>query len=811
MLGTIWQDLRYGLRVLKKQPVFTVIAVLILALGIGANTAIFSVVNTVLLRPLPYKQADKLVYIWTTQPQRGWDRMSTSYPDLRDWKERNQVFEDIGIFSTSGHNLTGGDEAEAIQVSAISSNVFQLLGVSPLEGRAFVPEDEQWGQHRLLILSYNLWQRRFGGDRGIVGQNVQLDGQSFQVVGVMEQDFEFMNSQAHAWRPQSLPPNSPALAGRDWRLIHRVIARLKPGVTVERADQDMKSVASSLSQQFPQTNGDASARVITFDDERTQQVRGALLIIMGAVGLVLIIACINVAALLLARGALRDKEIAIRTALGASRRRLIIQLLSENALLAFVGGALGLLLAYWGLRAIVGIAPATLPDLDKATLDGRVLTFTLVVSLFTGVLFGILPALHISKPDLHSSLKESGRGSSSGQSRKIFQMLVITEMALALMLLVGAGLLIRSFSQILSIEPGFKPENLLTMDLKLPTSKYRGQAPIFYQQLIERIETLPQVETVGAGSRSAVPISGDTSSMSFGVVNRLLPEDQEEKPKVNWRQVTNDYFKAMGIPLLGGRSFSLQDNPKSSLVAIVNRSLANRYFPEEDPVGKVIWLDDETMTNLTIVGLVGDAKFQGLDLPDNPAVYTSHYQDVFGASMSMWLAIRTRTTPSNLIAAVREQVRSLDKDLPVANIMPMERIVDDSLLERKFNMVLLGILAAIALILAAVGIYGVMAYSVSQRTREFGIRMALGAQTGDVIWLVLRQGLMLTAIGVAIGLIGAFTFNRIMTALLFGVSSTDPLAFGGMVVILCLVALLACFIPARRAVRVDPVVALRYE
>jgi len=811
MLGNLWQDLRYGARRLRKQPGFTLIAVLTLSLGIGANTAIFSVVQAVLLRPLPYQDPDRLVYLWTIIPPRA-EPMSTSFPDFRDWSEQQQVFEGIAASSSSGGALTGGDEPGYVQTASVSANLFQLLRVSPAHGRGFLAEEEEWGRRQVAVLSHGLWQRQFGGDPNILGKPVQLDGVAFTVVGIMPASFESPIPNIELWRPLSLAPDDPNRTARNSRPFTPLLARLKPGVTIEQADQSMKAIAGGLAKSYPQTNGQVSAAVIRMADWNTRPVRRSLWVLLGAVGFVLLIACINVANLLLAQSTSRERELGIRIALGASRRRMLCQLLTESGLLALLGGGAGLLLAYWGMKAIVTFGPNTIPRLEQTRIDVGVLWFTLGVSLLTGALFGLIPALRASGPDLNQPLKEGGRGlGASRHGRRFFQALVVAEVALAFVLLVGAGLLVRSFASLQAVERGFNPDNVLAVRVHLPLSKYQGREAKFFDELLSRLKGLPQAQAAGAGSLSAFPLRGGRQTTTFGLEGQPVPRREEEKERVSWRQITADYFRALGIPLRAGRFFSAQDQPRSLQVAIVNESLARRYFPGQNPVGRNIWIDDELKLPLTVVGVVGDAKFEGLDNPDYPAVYTSHLQEVYMVWSSMWLAVRTEGDPLSLVGAVREQVKALDKDLPLSMITTLERVVGDSLSERRFNLFLLGALALVALTLASVGIYGVMAQSVSNRTREIGVRMALGAQPRDILRLVLRHGLALALSGVAAGLMISFAVTRLMSGLLYGVPATDPPTFGAIAVLLTLVALLACYTPARRATKIDPLAALRCE
>lgn len=811
MAESLRRDLAYAFRLFRKHPGFTGIAVLTLALGIGANTTIFSVINTVLFNPLPYyRNADRLVILWMASPSKGWTSVPASLPDFRDWKEQSQLFDGIALSITGQTNLTGGGEPEQLQMQAVSANLFDVLGVDAVVGRTFLPEEEQWGKHRVIVLSYGLWQRQFGGDPGIVGQPVQLDGTPYTVVGVAPRTFRFpaATSQVQLWRPYALSPDSKPQ--RFNRMLTPVVARLKPGVMIEQADQEMKAIARRLEQQYQETNAGYTINVFSMGSDTTQSVRPALLLLLGAVGFVLLIACANVASLLLARATGRKKEIAIRSTLGASRGRVLRQLLTESVLLSLLGGVAGVLLAAIGLRLIVAIGPnQSVPRLDQARLDGLALGFTLGISVLTSILFGLVPALQLSKADLQESLKEGGRKMSGGhRSRRIFQVLVVSEIMLASMLLIGAGLLIKSFSRLQSIDPGFNTKNMLTMRLRLPIRKYNGKVTQFFQELIPRIEALPEVQSAAAGSfEDALPMLASGTTRIFEIGDRALPTDMAEKPLIGFRPVTPGFIKTLGIPLVRGRFLAEQDKQDTPPVAVINNALAEKYFANEDPIDRKITVDG---VSLTVVGVVGDVKFTGLDMPVIPDVYTSYYQDIY-TTANIWLAVRTSSDPIRLATAVQEQVRAIDKDLAPSRIVTMDQIVMESISEKQFSMVLLGILGTVALVLAAVGIYGVMAHSVSERTHEIGLRVALGAQRSDIYKLVVGNALVLMLIGVVLGLIGAFVLRRAMAAVLYGVSATDPLIFIATVVILCSVALLACLIPARRAVRVDPITALRYE
>lgn len=815
MTETLRRDLRYGIRMLVRNPGFAFAAVVTLALGIGANTAIFSVINGVLIRPLPFPQSDRLVYIWTTFPSRGpgFDSFGASYADFRDWRERSTSFEGMSVALTGVHNLTGDFEPEEVRAAAVSPNMFEVFGVAPILGRVFSAEEEQWGQHRVALLSHGLWQRRFGGDAGVVGRNFNLDGVPFRVVGVLPPTMEFPERQVEIWRPLAYAPgdSTPTPRDRGFRYLNWVMARLKPGVSIAQADQEIKAIAAELASSAPDTNAECSARVVGMVDWNSRNFRGALLILMGIVAGVLLIACVNVASLLLVRATGREREVAVRTALGARKGRLLQQLLTENVLLALVGGTVGLLLGYWAVSAIVTFGPRQrIPQLDKIHLDSRVLAFTLGCTLLTGLIFGLIPALQASGVNPQESLREGGRGSAGGpRRRRIFQILVVAEVALALIPLVGAGLLVKSFLRLQAVNIGFNPNNVLAMNLRLEPRRYQGREATFYRELVDRVTAVPGVQTAGACFRAAFPLEGGVSVWDLEVDGR--PTRPDDRTIVNWSQVTPGFFRTMSIPLLRGRTFGDEDGPETLPVMMINQTLASRVFPDEDPIGKVIWLGGRGRPALTVIGVVGDTKHRSVDYPIEPMAYTAHSQGWRGASGSMWLLARTQGDPSRMASTFKEQVSTLDASIPITEVVTMEQVVNRSLADRRFIMFMIGILAAVALAMAAVGIYGVVAHSVNQRTHEIGVRLALGSQVGEAILLVVRRALALVIVGIAAGLVGAFIFTGFMSSLLFEVGRRDPVIFAGVALLLAAVAWLACYLPARRIARVDPVRALRYE
>ncbi len=811
-LGDLGQDIGYGLRMLAKNPGFALIAIVALALGIGANTAIFSVVNAVLLRPLPYQDPSRLVYVWSAEKARGINQSTVSIPDFRDWQQQNLVFDGMTALSANTFNLSGGDEPLQASGWIVAPNFFKVLGVRPQLGRTFAPDEEQWGKHQVVVLSHALWAKSFGRNVAILGRKVILDAEPFTVIGVMPAKFSAPYPEVQLWVPMSFPPG--IAIGRDNRFL-RVITRLAPGVTSERAQADTDTIARRLEQDHKEDQG-VTAYLVPAERQIVGPVRPALLVLLVAVGCVLLIACTNLANLLLVRSAARQKELAIRMALGASRSRLIRQLLTESLLVALFGGALGLLLAGWGMASLRILAAREIPCVQDVGLNADVLSFTLALSVLTGVAFGLIPALQSSKSQVNQPLKEGGRSAEPGMhARRVRDVLVVLQTALALVLLVGAGLLLNSFRRLTSINAGFNPDNVLTCEISLPSSKYKNpQIVSFFQRLLEGVRALHGVKAAGATMTLPLRARGGYWA-GLNIEGRSEPATRESRPIVNFVQVTPGYFTALGIPILKGRLFSDQDNSvEGSKVAIINAVLARRFFSDVDPIGKRIRLGSEAPLGpwLNVVGVVGDAALESLNDPRFPQVYSPHAQaEEGGVAGNMALVVRTSSDPLSLAAAVREQVHALDKDQSVANIETLEQVVSGSLAQPRLNTLLLAGFAGFALLLAVIGLYGVLSYSVAQRTHEIGVRMALGARPHDVFWSVLGHALSLTSAGVAGGLTAAFGLTRLMASLLFGIRPTDPATFVAVSVVLTVVALLASYIPARRATKVDPLVALRYE
>ena len=799
-------DLRFAWRSLWKNPALTAIAVAALALGIGANTAIFSVVYGVLLKTLPFPEPERVIRVVDSNPTASLPRFSTAPPDFADWRAQNTVFSHLAVNHRDNLNLTGDGEPERLLATRVSGDFFNVFGAKPLLGRPLLPAEDTPGGPKVAVLSYKLWQRRFGGDPGIVGKRLILNGESTLVAGVMPASFE-IPQRTELWVPMQLLIEENQRGGH----FLQTTGRLKPGVTIERAQSEMTGIAERIAKAHPDTNEGWGVNLIPVRDLMVEDIRPALLVLLGAVGLVLLIACANVANLLLSRLAAREREVAVRTALGAGRGRLVRQFLTESTLLSLVGGLLGALLAWRGTPLLLALFNNRIPRAQEIGVDWTVLGFTLGLSLATGLLFGFLPALHASKSDLQSSLRDGAKGSGDRRGRRTRSVLVFAEVALAIVLLVGAGLLVRSLFALQSVQPGFKADHALSVQIQLPESTYKEEAKqvAFYRDLLPRLAALPGVQSAAAGY--PLPFSGSRMVLAFAAEGQAPPKTLADMPAANMAFVTSSYFATLAIPVREGRGFEDRDGLDSEKVIVVNRSLAEKIWPGESPVGKRITFGVPVNADSEwhrVVGVVADVRHA--ELNDEPGLQA--YLPLLQApSDQAALVVRTAGSPGAMTAAVAAAVREVDPGLPVANAKTLDQLVSDSVAAPRANAVLLGLLAALALLLAAVGVYGVLSYSVAQRTREIGLRMALGAAGGDVLRQLFREGLTTVLAGIATGLVGAFFLARTLESLLYGVEVRDPLTFVGVPLVLLLVAMLATWLPARRATRVEPVVALRYE
>ena len=795
------QDLKYGIRMLFKKPAFTAVVVLTLALSISSTTVVFSVVNALLLRSLPYSNPDQLINVWSVFKSNN--KAYASAANFREWQERNQSFQSLAAYDSLKLNLTGGDRPEAIDVALVTANLFPLLGVQPVRGRGFRTEEEQPATNKVAVISDGLWQRRFGADAGVVGKPLVLDGDSYTVIGIMPPRFSFPEK-IDVWLPLSFVPEE--LADRGYNHL-AVVGRLKPGVELRQAQAEMSAIMDEQVRKYPNENAGRSMRLLTFQQNLVGDIRMALWILSAAVFLVLLIACANIANLLMARATTRQKDIAIRIGLGAGRRRLIQQLLIESLLLSLFGGAMGLIFAYGGLKVLTSVGPTNIPRLSEVTIDARVLAFTLVISLLTGVIFGLIPALQATKPEINEWLKDGQRSASGGPGgKRARSWLVVTEMALALILLIGAGLLIKSFLILWQVEPGFNPHNVITMAISPSPPKYNTQRDfvILCQRVLEQVKSTPGVDAVGVVNQ--LPFSGRNLGLNF-TVGGQPPVKPEDTASANFRLVSPGYLQAMGIPLKRGRDFNDHDRRDSTPVALINETLAKHYFANEDPIGKQLNIEGQQAPR-EIVGIIGDVKQIKLDAEVKSEIYVPFFQIAVPA---MNIVVRTTTDPGSMTSAVLRQISRVDPDQPVYQVKTMDEYLGESMAQRRLSTVLLGVFAALALILAALGVYGMMSYLVSQRTREIGVRMALGARQLDILKLVVRHGMWLSILGIAVGVAAALLLTRIMTSSLYGISASDPLTYVGISALLALIALLACLIPARRALKVDPIIALRYE
>jgi putative ABC transport system permease protein len=809
-MNALSQDVRYALRTFLNSPGPTAIAILVLGLGIGANAAIFSVMNAILFRALPYKDAGKLVFVWETKGRLPW-RVSPA--DYQDFHSQVQAFNQMGAFRSQSSVLAQGDVPERIETADVSPSVFELLGMAPALGRSFAPNEDQPDKRQVAILSAGLWQRRFGGDPNVLGKTLSLDGGSFTVVGVAPSGFRLPGNQSELWIPYTPDPNDLLPSNRALRVLY-VLARLKPGVSTQQSESELRIIADRLAQQFSDTNAGFSAQVTPLREQLTGDVRPTLWMLMAAVVAVLLIACVNVAHLLLARAGAREKEIAVRTALGANPGRLVRQLLTESVLLAVIAGLIGLLLAYWGTWILAKVAPAGLLQSAEIPIDLRVLAFTLAVSVVTGLAFGLVPALATARSNLNLVLRSGGRGGTGPRNRsRLRDVLLVCEVASSAALLIGAGLLIRSLVRLQEVNPGFRADHVLTMQLSLPQVRYPGQkVGLFYTQLLDRVAGLPGVQK--SGVCRFLPLSGTDASLNF-IIEGQPKVNSADQPRAKFRTASGGYFTALGIPLVRGRLFDNRDNQDTPKVAIVNETAARRYWPNEDPVGKRILssLDNDQWS--TIIGVIGDVKHTALDAATNPEIYY-HYRQIPPDAMNfaeatMALAIRTSSDPSAMASAVRRELRTLDPTQPVFNVHTMQDLLNGSVAQPRFRTFLISAFAGLALALAALGLYGVVAYSVSQRTTELGIRVALGAQPGSILQLVIFHAVGLAAIGLGIGIAVTLAGSRIFARFLFGVGAADPVTLGTVSILIVLVALTASLVPAVRAAKIDPGTALRAE
>ena len=814
-METLIKDLKYGIRSFLKRPGFAAIAIITLALGIGANTAIFSVVNAVLLRPLPFLNPDQLVMVWEDASFAGFPRNTPAPANYVDVKNQNQVFEDMAAMDSRSFNLTGDGEPQKVDAFGVTANFFPLLGVQPALGRWIAVEEDRPDANKVVMLSYGIWQQRYGGERSVLNRDLLLNGEKHTVVGVMPPGFQFLDSKVGLWVPIAF--TSETLAARNRHYL-RLVARMKPGVTVDQANAEVKTIHERIARDYPDSAGRLGGFVVPLRDELAGEVRRPLLMLLVAVGFVLLIACANIANLLLSRAASRRREMAVRTALGASRFRILRQLLVESLLLAGVGAVCGLLLAVWSFAFLQRLIPDGMAVSTKLELDLPVLGFTLLITLLTAIVFGLAPAFQASKIDLNEALKQGGgRAALNAGSNRLRSVMVVAEVALALVLLVGAGLLIQTFLKLRNQYSGLRPESVLTLRTVLSRSKYaeHSQRIAFYRDVLERVKGLPGV--VSAGYATTVPLAIKGGTNGFSIEGRSV--EQESAGGIaydaNHRQVSVDYLKTMGIPVQEGRAFTEGDNEQSVPVAIINQTMARQFWPGENPIGKRFKLGDPSDPEvpwISIIGIAGDVRQMGVEEPVKAEMYFPHSQAAYaGFYAPRDLAIRTSIDPLSVVAGVRKEIHEVDPDQPISDVRTMSDVLGEETASRELGMTLLTIFAGVALLLSTLGIYGVLAYFVVQHTQEIGVRMALGAQRSDILRLILKKGMTLTLLGVGIGLAAAFALTRLMASLLYGVSTTDPLTYAGLAALLTAVAFVACYLPARRATKVSPMVALVYE
>ena len=809
-MATLLQDVRYALRMLWKQPGFTAVAVLAVALGIGANTTIFSGVDALLLRPFSFPEPERVYFVWEQNPQSGSVRGSVAPANFFDLRSQVRSLEHLSAYNGASFNLSEGDQPERLEGSVVSASIFKLVDARPALGRLFTQEEEEWGKDKVVVLGHGLWQRRFGSDPRIVGRQLKLNGQAYEVVGVMPPKFSFPPNGGELWTPMSFTAEDAKVRGNHFL---RVMGRLAPGVSTEQAGAELAGVARQLEGQYPDTNAGRNFGVESIIANFTRGPRPGLTVLLGAVGFVLLLACANVANLILVRAAARQKEIAIRLAMGASRARLVRQLLTESVVLALGGGALGVLLAVWGVALTSAAIPQSLakylPGWENMGINPRALLFTLGVSVLTGLLFGLAPALQATRTNCNEALKDGGRTSATHTHNRLRSLLVVSEITLSLILLIGAGLMIRSFMQLLRVDPGYDPSNVVVMNLALGGDKYEEPQPRvdFYQQLMRRIAGVPGV--VRAGAVNQLPLSRSNSSSAFTIEGRPpLPKGQETD--ADWRPVTPGYLETMNIPLRRGRLLSERDDRRDAPRAVlINEALAERHFPGEDPLGRRLDFGDAQKEGYwEIVGIVGNIKHSSLDDPAYAEAYVAHAKSPW---RGMAVVVRTTNDPVQIVSAVQTELLAIDRDQPAFDVRTMDRVVSESLAPQRVTMVMMGIFAVIALLLAAVGVYAVMSYAVTQRTHEIGVRLALGAQPADILRMVVRQGMALAGAGLALGLVASYFLTQGMSKVLYGVSASDPVTFAGISALLAVVAFAANYLPARRATKVDPMQALRYE